>query len=303
MRLSDYFSKENILRDSEFLALGLSNTHGVDGLLSFLDSPRYAGELKTNPNICAVICTADDVESLPAHIRGVVVSEQPRRTYFELHNRLSTRRAYAPRADTPSKIPESCTVSPLASIDPCGVELGENVVVEEFVSIKGPCRIGANSVIHAGTKIGGAGYEFKYFGDEVLDVAHCGRVDIGEDVIVWENTTIHRAVYPWDTTRIGTKTRVGAQSHIDHGVKIGNCVKICAGCVVSGRTEIGDHAYIGPGSVLSNRIQVGEGAHTVLGSVVTKDVPAGEIVSGNFAIEHEKHLNAVKALSKKVDKE
>lgn len=294
MRLSDYFPQECILRDGEFSALGLSNTHGVEGLLSFLDSPRYAGELKANPDICAVICKADDVESLPAHIKGVVVSDQPRRAYFELHNRLSKRRAYAPRAETPSKILESCTISPLASIDPCGVELGENVVVEEFVSIKGPCRIGAGTVLHAGTKIGGAGYEFKYFGDEVLDVAHCGGVEIGENVIIWENATIHRAVYPWDATRIGDKSRVGAQSHIDHGAKLGRCVKVCAGCVVSGRTEIGDHAYLGPGTVLSNRIRVGESAHAALGSVVTKDVPAGETVSGNFAIDHQKHLQALK---------
>lgn len=293
MRLSDYFHQECILRDCNFSALGLSNTTGADRMLSFLDSPRYGEELKANPNICAVICTPDAVETLPARVEGVVVSAQPRRAYFELHNRLAQGPNYAPQL-TPSVIPAGCTVSPLASIDPMGVELGEGVVVEEFVSIKGPCRIGAGTVLHAGARIGGAGYEFKYFGDEVLDVAHCGGVEIGESVIIWENATIHRAVYPWDATRIGDKSRVGAQSHIDHGAKIGRCVKVCAGCVVSGRAEIGDHAYLGPGTVLSNRIQVGESAHTVLGSVVTKDVPAGETVSGNFAIDHQKHLQALK---------
>lgn len=300
MRLSDFFPKEQILRDGEFTALGLSNTTGVAGLLSFLDSARYAEELKANPNICAVICRAEDVSALPERIVGTVTVDNPRRAYFTLHNRLAQSPNYCP-AQKPSLIPASCTVSPLAAIDPVGVVLGENVTVEEFVTIKGPCRIGDGTILHAGARIGGAGYEFKYFADEVLDVTHCGGVEIGRNVIVWENATIHRAVYPWDGTRVGDKTRIGAQSHIDHGVKIGACVKICAGCVVSGRTEIADHAYIGPSTVLSNRVHVGENAHTVLGSVVTKDVPAGESVSGNFAIDHAAHLQAVKQQASRSD--
>lgn len=294
MRLSDLFPTEQVRRDCEFDALGLSNSRYDGRLLSFLDSPRYAGELLANPAVRAVLCTTAAVAQLPAAM-GAVICENPRRAYFELHNRLAQSPDYCPLL-MPSMIPESCRISPLAYIAPTGVVLGENVTVEEFVSIQGPCHIGDDCVLHAGAKIGGAGYEFKYFGDEVLDVTHCGSVEIEENVILWENVTVHRAVYPWDVTRIGEGSRVGAQSHIDHGAKIGRWVKVCAGCVVSGRTEVGDHALLGPGSVSSNRIQVGSGAKVLLGSVVTQDIPAGETVSGNFAFDHAKHIDQLKKI-------
>lgn len=296
MRLSDFFPTEQVLRDREFTALGLSNSNGPDGMLSFLEDPRYASELLENPRICAVLCTDSAAGQLPESM-GAVVCQSPRRAYFTLHNRLAQSPDYCP-PQLPSVIPASCRVSPLAYIAPTGVVLGERVTVEEFVSIHGPCQIGDGCVLHPGVKLGGAGYEFKYSGDEVLDVAHCGGVELGENVVLWENVTIHRAVYPWDRTVIGANSRIGAQSHIDHGAKIGRCVKVCAGCVVSGRTVVGAHALLGPGSVCSNRITVGDHARVLLGSVVTKDVPAGMAVSGNFAIDHADHIAQVKGYAK-----
>lgn len=292
MRLSDFFPTEQVLRDAEFTALGLSNSRGPDGMLSFLEDSRYASELLENPRICAVLCTGTAARLLPETM-GAVVCQNPRRAYFALHNRLTQLPDYCP-PQSPSVIPASCRISPLAYIAPTGVVLGEHVTVEEFVSIHGPCRIGDGCVLHAGVKLGGAGYEFKYSGDEVLDVAHCGSVELGENVVLWENVTVHRAVYPWDKTGIGANSRIGAQSHIDHGAKIGCCVKVCAGCVVSGRTEVGGHALLGPGAVCSNRITVGDHAKVLLGSVVTRDVPAGTAVSGNFAIGHAGHIAQVK---------
>lgn len=292
MRLSDFFPTEQVLRDAEFTSLGLSNSSGPDGMLSFLEDPRYASELLENPRIRAVLCTDSAAGQLPESM-GAVVCQSPRRAYFTLHNRLAQSPDYCP-PQAPSVIPASCRVSPLAYIAPTGVVLGERVTVEEFVSIHGPCQIGDGCVLHPGVKLGGAGYEFKYSGDEVLDVAHCGGVELGENVVLWENVTVHRAVYPWDRTVIGANSRIGAQSHIDHGAKIGRCVKVCAGCVVSGRTVVGAHALLGPGSVCSNRITVGDHARVLLGSVVTKDVPAGMAVSGNFAIGHADHIAQVK---------
>ena len=292
MRLSDFFPTEQVLRDGEFSALGLSNSKGPEGMLSFLEDSRYASELLENPRIRAVLCTDSAAGQLPESM-GAVVCQSPRRAYFTLHNRLAQSPDYCP-PQAPSVIPASCRVSPLAYIAPTGVVLGERVTVEEFVSIHGPCQIGDGCVLHPGVKLGGAGYEFKYSGDEVLDVAHCGGVELGENVVLWENVTVHRAVYPWDRTVIGANSRIGAQSHIDHGAKIGRCVKVCAGCVVSGRTVVGAHALLGPGSVCSNRITVGDHARVLLGSVVTKDVPAGMAVSGNFAIGHADHIAQMK---------
>ena len=118
-------------------------------------------------------------------------------------------------------------------------------------------------------------------------------------MIIWENATIHKAVYPWDKTVIEDFVRLGANSHVDHGAKIRAFTEVCAGAIISGRTETGTRSLIGPGAVLSNRIRVGASAKAAIGSVVTKDVPEGQTVSGNFAINHQKHISQVK----KTDKE
>lgn len=296
MRLSDYFPPEAVLRDGAFEALGLSNSAPGRPFLSFLDDARHIGELNANPEIVCVICCPDAVDSLSHHIRGIVLSEAPRIAYFTLHNRLAEERDYAlPLPET--SVGLDCQISPLAYIAPRGVTLGKGVVVEEFTSIHGPCTVGDGCVLHAGARLGGAGYEFKLLEKCVLDVVHCGALELGEDVVVWENATIHRAVYPWDRTIIGSHARIGANSHIDHGAKIGAFCKVCAGSVVSGRTEVGERAYIGPGSILSNRIQIGPKVHASLGSVVTLDVPEGRTVSGNFAVDHHKHLDFIKRMS------
>ena len=297
MRLSDFFPTEQVLRDGEFSALGLSNSKGPAGMLSFLEDARFAGELLDNPRICAVICRPEDGAALAERKQGVVLSNTPRLAYFQLHNRLAESPDYAP-AQLPSVIPASCHISPLAYIAPTGVVLGENVTVEEFVSIHGSCRVGEDSVLHAGVKLGGPGYEFKYLPEGgVMDVTHCGSVELGKGVVLFENVTVHRAVYPWDKTVIGDECWVNAQSHIDHGVKLGRRVKVCAGCVISGRVEAGDGAKFGPGVVMSNRLTVGDGAQVLLGSVASKDVPDGAVVSGNFAVDHSAHLAHVKAMA------
>lgn len=293
MRLSGYFSPDEVLRDAEFDRLCLSNSAVPGNALSFLEDPRFLPELNANPHICAVICLAELVDQLAPHIAGIVVSPSPRVQYFQLHNRLAREAGYAPAME-PTEIAPGCRISPLAVLDENGVTIEENVVIEPFCVIKGPCRIGKNSILHAGVQIGGSGFEFKRLKDRVLDVAHCGGVAIGEDVVLWEYTTVHKAVYPWDRTTVGSHSRIGAHCHIDHGAKLGEFSELCAGAIVSGRAGLGARTYLGPGAIVSNRIVLEDGARASLGSVVTKDVPAGETVSGNFAIDHKKFLSNLK---------
>lgn len=295
MRLSDYFPPEAILRDGAFSVLCLSNSRPGAPALSFLEDPRYAEELNGNPEIACAVCTPEAAAALADHIRGVVLSEAPRAAYFTLHNRLTENPDYFPPLER-TVIGPGCQISPLACIASQGVVVGKGVVIEEFVTVKGPCTIGDGCVIHAGARLGGAGFEFKRLEDRVLDVVHCGALEIGEDAVIWENATIHRAVYPWDKTAVGPHARIGAGSHIDHGAKLGAFCEICAGAVVSGRTEAGERAYIGPGAVLSNRLTLGPKARASIGAIVTKDIPAEQTVSGNFAVDHEKHLAFIKKI-------
>ena len=300
MKLSEFFNSGSIIRDADFEALGLSNSHINKCMVSFFDDERFYEEIKNNNKICAIICRKEDVQMFDyMSTIGIVISNNPRKDYFLLHNRLSRRKGYCIEKRK-TIVGNNCSISKLSSISCEGVEIGNNVIIDDFVKIQGPCIIGDNTVIRSCCIIGGNGFEFKRYSEEVLDVIHCGNVCIGSNVILWENVTVHRAVYPWDSTVIGDWSRIGVQSHVDHGAKVGQFVEICAKCTISGRVHIGKHAFIGPGSILSNRIVVGDYSKVLLGSVVTNNISDGCVVSGNFAIEHDKHINRVIADSSSV---
>lgn len=299
MRLSEVLSADTyIKRDGEFNALGLSNTNVNCRLLSFLEDEKFFNETLRNSNITALVTTREIAQKIDRKDLGIICVESPRLFFFDLHNHLSNRVSYR-RKDFQTLIGENCNIHPLASIASENVFIGNNVVIEEFVSIKGACRIEDNCIIHSGVQIGGAGFEFKMYGDKVLDVEHCGGVVINQGTIIWSNTTIHKAVFPWDDTYIGSNVRINSNSHIDHGAKIGDQVRISAGCIVSGRTEIRKGAVLGPGAIVSNRMIIGEDAKVSLGGVVTKNVSDGERVSGNFAICHEIFMENLKELAAK----
>jgi len=61
-----------------------------------------------------------------------------------------------------------------------------------------------------------------------------------------------------------------------------------------GRVTVGEGAYLGPSATISNGLAIGAGARVTLGAVVTQDVASGGHVSGVFAIDHEKFLEAMR---------
>ena len=294
MKLSDMpVEGAELVRDGVFDALGLSNTKCGMKLLVFLEDEKYIDETLENTNISCLITTREIYIKIAKEDLGIICVDKPRLSFFKLHNLLGESRNYV-RDDYKTVIGKNTLISPLAYIDSENVTIGDNVIIEEFVSIKGHCIIGDNCIIKSGSQIGGSGYEFKPMDEMVLDVAHYGGVIIENNTIIWPQVTIHKAVYPWDNTYIGNYVRINSQSHVDHGVKIGNRVRICAGCIISGRTEVGDNVNIGPGAVITNRVIIGDRSKVSIGSVVTKNVENNQWVTGNFAIEHHRFIDNIK---------
>ena len=51
---------------------------------------------------------------------------------------------------------------------------------------------------------------------------------------------------------------------------------------------------VGIGTLIRDNIHVGAGATISMGAVVSQDVPAGEHVTGNLAISHERFMRNLK---------
>lgn len=295
MKLSNIqFEDGKLIRDGDFDHLCLSNSNIQGKGLTFLEDSRFLEEIVNNNSISCVICLPEFETELP-NKEGIYISFRPRLNYFRLHNYLCTMENYR-LPDRPTEIGRNCQISNLAWIDKLNVIIGNNVVIEPFVSIYGHVEIGDNVIIGAGSVIGSQGFEYKREQNEVFRVTHVGRVVIENDVEILSGCTIHKAVYPWDKTFLGRYTKINSQVHIDHGVKIGQSALIGAGVRISGRVHVGNYVWIGPNAVLANRINIGDKAIISLGSVVTQDVAPNTRVTGTFAIDHVKWLEHMRTI-------
>lgn len=286
-----------IFNEKDFESLGLAGYNAGKRVCTFLAATKYAIGLSDG---ISMILTSQKVysESVSAGSLegdyGICIVENPRLTYFLLHNALCESPGYArPRFE--SKVASSADISPLAYIAPYNVVIGENAVVEEFVSIKENTVIGDDCVIRTGTKIGGPGFEIKSDGKKTITVNHIGGVIIGNNVEIQQNSNVDKAIYPWDDTVIEDHVRINSLVQIAHGCKIGRFTEIVAGASIQGRVKIGENVWIGPGSVIRNGISIGDESRINMGAVVTLSVQAGEAVSGNFARKHDTLIDEMRS--------
>ena len=279
------------VREQEVETLGLAVSRPGRTLATFIKAAEFIQDLSSD--VGTVITTEDLVPLLPDRV-GIVTVENPRECFFNLHNHLLAKGSSYARKTDKTVIGEGCRISDRAVIADKGVTIGDRVLIEDNVSIRENVTIENDTIVRAGCRIGGEGFEFKRIGPASYRVLHGGGVHIGHHVEIQYNSCVDKAVYPWDDTVIGPYSKIDNLVHIAHGVKLGQRVFVVAHSGIGGRTEIEDDVWVGFNVTARNGIHVGEGARLNMGSVVTLDVPPHASLSGNFAIDHERLLQLVK---------
>ena len=286
MRISKYLDELNIkyetINEVEVSSLGLAGYNDGGRVATFIENVKYIDEL--SDSVVLIISNKETATQINNAL-SVIVVDNPRETFFRLHNLLCNYEEYVGENRT-TRIGQNCLISPLAVIADRNVTIGNNVIIEEFVVIRENTIIGDNTIIRSGCKIGGEGFEFKKRNEEIFPVKHVGKVRIGKNVEVQYNTCIDKAIYPWDETVIGDYVKIDNLVHIGHAVKIYERTMIVANSGIGGRTNIGYDTWIGLGATLRNGIDIGNNSRANIGAVVTKDISDNESVTGNFAIEH-----------------
>lgn len=285
MKLFDFIRTETeykIKKDVEYTGMTDSTRPNT---LSFLDNPKFAGDLCNNKNIVSAFVREKDASSLPDNVEAIIV-DNPKAVLFELHNAYCRK---CLKYDL-SVISETAVIHPTAFVASEGVIISDNVVIGPNCSVLSGVQIGENTTIGPNCVIGSEG--FHVFTDTQgikRMVIHDAAVIIGQNVDLQASVTVDKGLMGRDTI-IGDECKLDNLVQIAHRVHLAKSVSIASGACIAGSVNIGNNVWIGPGSVVSNRVNVGDGAKILIGSVVIRSVKTKESVSGNFAQEHKKHL-------------
>jgi UDP-3-O-[3-hydroxymyristoyl] glucosamine N-acyltransferase len=162
-----------------------------------------------------------------------------------------------------------------------GVFIGDGTEIQEHCVIKNAV-IGKNCVIQSGVTIGNSGLgSYQDARLEWYDFPHFGKVVIGDNVTIQDNSVISRGTL--NDTIIENFVRIGPGTLIAHGVKIGNSSFLTQNVTIAGSVTIGENVRIWGGALLRDGISIGNNSVIGMGAVVTKSVPSSEVWFGNPA--------------------
>jgi UDP-N-acetylglucosamine acyltransferase len=158
-------------------------------------------------------------------------------------------------------------IGPLVTLGP-GSEIGAHVVLEGRVRLGARCRVGH------GALIGGVPQDLKF--REGLAVG----VSIGDDTVIREYVTVHRATREGRDTRIGSRCLVMVSSHVAHDCVVGDEVIIINYAGLTGHVTVEDRATIGGLTGIHPFTRIGTYAYVGGCAKVTQDVPPFVMADG-----------------------
>lgn len=164
------------------------------------------------------------------------------------------------------------------------VEIGDDALIFQNVSIREKCIIGSRVIIHPGTVVGSDG--FGYVPDEkreYIKIPQIGNVIIEDDVELGSNVSIDRAAL--GSTIIKKGTKIDNLVQIAHNVVVGAHTAISGQAGISGSSKLGDHCILAGQVGLSGHIELGNGVIVGAQGGVSKSLPKPGIYFGSPAKE------------------
>ena len=145
-------------------------------------------------------------------------------------------------------------IHPSAVISP-RAQIGQNVrvdpfaVIEDDVEIGDHSEVGAHAVIKRFTRLGSRNriFEHAVLGGEPQDVKFRKEksfLDIGDDNLIREFCTFHRANGEGETTRIGSRNFFMVGVHVAHNCQIGDDNIFANEVALAGHIVIEDHVFL-----------------------------------------------------------
>jgi UDP-N-acetylglucosamine acyltransferase len=164
-------------------------------------------------------------------------------------------------------------IHPTAIIED-NVEIGPDCEIAAYAVIKRYTRLGARNRIYEHAVVGGEPQDTKFHGEQ-------SYLEIGDDNLIREFCTVHRASGEGETTRIGSRNFFMVGCHVAHNCVIGSDNIFANEVALAGHIVIEDHVFI------SNNVGAHQfvrfGRHAMVGgkSKIVQDVLPFFTTDGN----------------------
>lgn len=156
-------------------------------------------------------------------------------------------------------------VGPFAIIGE-GCEVADDCIISARATLERDVRMAAGVKIGIGSVIGGAPQDLKYAGEHTT-------VEIGEETVVREYSTINRGTSQSFKTTVGSRCLLMSYVHLAHDCHIGNGVIIANGVQLAGHVTIDDRATISGLTAVHQFVRIGRYSFIGGCSRVSKDIP------------------------------
>ena len=294
MRLSEISSRleAGVVRDAEFLNLGFL-FDDLAGKLIFVEAPSLVSAARRSRGTKCVLCTPELVSSFPG-AEGLATVSQPRLAFFHLHQFLLQETDFYGAA-FPTEVHSSARIHPRAAIAAHNVRIGPGTIVEANVVVGERSSVGAGVHLRVGAVLGSEGFQSARYPGGILQMAHAGGLSVEDNVEIFANAVIARAVFR-QMTSVGEHSRIGNGAFVSHNVQLGKRCFVGHNSSINGNTTVGDDTWIGPNATISNLLRIGERSRISLGAVVIRSVPPDTHVTGMSAIAHRRMLRHIASI-------
>ena len=174
--------------------------------------------------------------------------------------------------DPGAEIASDVVVGPFCLIEK-DVQIGAGTVLDSHVTIKSGSRIGTNNQIGQGVVIGSPPQDRKYAGEPSYAI-------LGNDNIIREHCTIHRATGEGKATRVGNDCFLMIYVHLGHNVTVHDKVTMAGYVGLAGHATVEQCVTFGGFVAIHQFARVGQ--YTMVGGFtrVSRDVPPYVLVAG-----------------------
>ncbi len=171
-----------------------------------------------------------------------------------------------------AEIADDVTIGPFCVIGD-DTQIGAGSRLEPNVVVEPGSRIGKNCHIWTGTIVGGPPQDHKYKDEKTY-------VILGDNNIVRECCTLHRAVGEGNATIIGSDNWFMAYCHVGHNCDIGDGNTISSYTGLSGHVTVESHVVLGGMVGIHQYSRVGKMAMIGGVSKVNQDIPPFMLADG-----------------------